>query len=105
MHEVVTVRGWVRGRVQGVGFRWHVRQHAQDYQVTGYACNLNDGRVEVLLQGCASAVQMVQTTVEQGPGRSRVDRVEWHDEEQPDRSSLLIPDNATDGGYDHFTIG
>lgn len=40
-----------RGRVQGVGFRYSVRQIAQSYEVAGTVANLPDGRVEVFLQG------------------------------------------------------
>ena len=105
MIDKVIVRGWVSGRVQGVGFRWHVCDHARNNQVTGYAFNLSDGRVEVLLQGRESAVQIVQAAVERGPQRSHVNQIDWHAEGQIDRDSLLISDNATEGGYDRFTIG
>jgi acylphosphatase len=39
------------GRVQGVGFRYTVRSIAYGYQVTGYVCNLPDGRVELVAEG------------------------------------------------------
>ena len=38
------------GRVQGVGFRFGVRQIAEGFAVAGHAANLPDGRVEVFLQ-------------------------------------------------------
>lgn len=47
---------WVRGRVQGVGFRWWTRSRALELGLVGYARNLPDGRVEVLAQGPADAV-------------------------------------------------
>jgi acylphosphatase len=42
---------WVRGRVQGVGFRWWTRARALELGLRGYARNLNDGRVEVVAEG------------------------------------------------------
>src|SRR5699024_6983579 len=42
---------WVRGRVQGVGFRWWVRARALELGLTGAATNLADGRVEVVAEG------------------------------------------------------
>ncbi|MFC3999573.1 acylphosphatase [Nocardiopsis sediminis] len=42
---------WVRGRVQGVGFRWWVRSRALELGLTGTATNLADGRVEVVAEG------------------------------------------------------
>ncbi|MFD0775516.1 acylphosphatase [Streptomonospora algeriensis] len=42
---------WVRGRVQGVGFRWWVRSRALELGLTGAATNLGDGRVEVVVEG------------------------------------------------------
>ena len=42
---------WVRGRVQGVGFRWWTRSRALQLGLRGYASNLADGRVEVVAEG------------------------------------------------------
>ena len=39
------------GRVQGVGFRYTARSIARGYPVTGYVCNLPDGRVELVAEG------------------------------------------------------
>ncbi len=42
---------WVRGRVQGVGFRWWVRRNALELGLLGTAENLVDGRVKVIAEG------------------------------------------------------
>ena len=39
------------GRVQGVGFRWNVKDVSRGYSVTGYVKNLSDGSVEMLAEG------------------------------------------------------
>lgn len=46
---------WVRGRVQGVGFRWWVRSHALALGLAGWAENLTDGRVKVVAEGARDA--------------------------------------------------
>ena len=43
------VKFW--GRVQGVGFRWNVKDVSSGYSVTGYVKNLSDGSVEMLAEG------------------------------------------------------
>ncbi|HEY7483767.1 MAG TPA: acylphosphatase [Streptosporangiaceae bacterium] len=48
---MVRVTAWVRGRVQGVGFRWWVRARALELGLFGSATNLADGRVEVVAEG------------------------------------------------------
>ncbi|WP_131742936.1 acylphosphatase [Actinomadura roseirufa] len=49
--ETVRLTAWVRGRVQGVGFRWWVRARALELGLAGSATNLRDGRVEVVAEG------------------------------------------------------
>lgn len=44
------------GRVQGVGFRATAAEIARDYPVTGWVKNLSDGRVQLLVEGPAGAV-------------------------------------------------
>jgi acylphosphatase len=55
VEEQTRLTAWVRGRVQGVGFRWWVRSRALELGLTGSASNLADGRVEVVAEGPRSA--------------------------------------------------
>jgi acylphosphatase len=48
---MVRLTAWVRGRVQGVGFRWWTRSRALELGLVGKAANLDDGRVEVVAEG------------------------------------------------------
>lgn len=50
-NEPVRMTAWVRGRVQGVGFRWWARSRALELALGGAATNLADGRVEVVAEG------------------------------------------------------
>ncbi|WP_424211575.1 acylphosphatase [Streptomyces sp. BI20] len=52
MNEDVRMTAWVRGRVQRVGFRWFTRANALEIGgLTGFALNLDDGRVQVVAEG------------------------------------------------------
>ncbi|MGW1894302.1 acylphosphatase [Streptomyces sp. NPDC002004] len=52
MNEDVRLTAWVRGRVQGVGFRWYTRAKALEIgTLSGFALNLEDGRVQVVAEG------------------------------------------------------
>ena len=53
------------GRVQGVGFRFGVRQIAEGFAVAGHAANLPDGRVEVVLQGEPDEVEAMEKEISQ----------------------------------------
>ena len=67
---------FVRGDVQGVGFRWWVTAQARELGVVGYAKNLPDGRVELLAQGGPGALQELFRRVGEDPSsRDRPGRV------------------------------
>ena len=72
----VCVHGYVSGRVQGVWYRGFVRDQALQANVAGWAKNLPDGRVEVLLCGAQSDIDTVVDSLHQGPPLSRVDQVD-----------------------------
>ncbi|MGH7563020.1 MAG: acylphosphatase [Gemmatimonadota bacterium] len=67
----------VRGRVQGVGFRWFVVRNARALGVRGTVRNRPDGTVEAILQ--AQGVGLVETLIDRiraGPTGARVERVD-----------------------------
>jgi acylphosphatase len=67
----------VHGRVQGVGFRFFIEDHARDLGLTGYTRNLPDGRrVEVVAEGERAALEQLVTALRQGPPGSHVERVD-----------------------------
>ncbi|MDQ3384058.1 MAG: acylphosphatase [Actinomycetota bacterium] len=75
----------VRGRVQGVGFRWWARARALELGLVGSARNLPDGRVELTAQGQREQVERLRALLEEEPSSaSRPGRVEgatisWHE--------------------------
>jgi acylphosphatase len=58
---------FVRGRVQGVGFRWWTRARALELGLVGFARNMDDGRVEICAQGPTAAIERLRSLIEEEP--------------------------------------
>ncbi len=71
----VRLTAFVRGRVQGVGFRWWTRARALELGLVGWAANLGDGRVEVVAEGPRAAVEDLLAALRGGGTPGRVDLV------------------------------
>ena len=67
---------YISGRVQGVFFRDSSRQMAKSLGVTGYASNLPDGRVEVVIEGDIGSVNSLIQWCRKGPSHAFVESVE-----------------------------
>ena len=66
--DEVRLTAFVKGRVQGVGFRWYVRARALELGLVGSATNLADGRVEVVAEGPEPACRALLGLLPGGPG-------------------------------------
>lgn len=66
----------VRGRVQGVGFRWFVEREAHILGIAGWVRNNSDGSVEVFAQGARDQLLGLRSRLCEGPRAARVDAVE-----------------------------
>ena len=73
--ESISVRLIVKGKVQGVYFRFNMRQVAMKNSVVGWVRNLPDGNVEALLEGNKEDVNQVVQWSKIGPENARVDEV------------------------------
>jgi acylphosphatase len=69
--EPVRVTMFVRGDVQGVGFRWWTRARALELGLAGHARNTADGRVEVVAQGPVEAVEALEALLRETPSTTR----------------------------------
>jgi len=76
---IETKRYLVRGRVQGVGFRWFVEREAHTLGIAGWVRNNRDGSVEVLAQGTRDQLSGLHSRLREGPRAARVDAVEVSD--------------------------
>ncbi len=73
------VHVWVKGRVQGVGFRAHVQYSARQIGVTGWVRNVSDDTVEAVGEGDRARLERLVDAMKRGPIGSQVDEsnVEW----------------------------
>jgi len=71
----------VRGRVQGVGFRWFVEREAHILKLAGWVRNNPDSTVEVFAQGTRDQLSGLHSRLREGPRAARVDEVEVSDAE------------------------
>lgn len=71
----------VRGRVQGVFYRDSVRRIAAQRSVAGSATNLDDGSVEIVLEGAADDVEAVIAYCADGPRHAEVSGIEVSEED------------------------
>lgn len=74
--EVIRRRVVVRGRVQGVGFRYYANAEAARLGVAGFVRNLDDGSVEVEVEGEREAVAKLVDWARSGPPSATVESAE-----------------------------
>lgn len=81
----------VRGRVQGVGFRFFVAHRAEALGLTGWVKNAGDGTVQCLAEGRRQDLEALLAALELGPSGARVESVSpaW---------------SAATGSFDRFSI-
>ncbi len=75
----------VRGRVQGVGFRWHVMEMARDLRLAGWVKNRPDGHVEIAAAGDGAALAKLEAAVRAGPPGAHVEEVR--------QLGVIVPDS------------
>jgi acylphosphatase len=66
----------VRGRVQGVGYRYFVLRQAEALGIAGYARNRPDGTVEVVAEGADDVLASFEDRLRQGPSFAAVENLD-----------------------------
>jgi acylphosphatase len=78
----------VKGRVQGVGFRWLVHREAGARDLKGWVRNTDEGEVEIMVAGAEEKLTELRAVLERGSRGSRVDAVQEKDMEEAMASGL-----------------
>lgn len=85
-----SVRLYINGIVQGIFFRTFIKSNAEKYNVKGFTRNLEDGRVEVFLEGDSESVNKMIELCKQGPKHSQIKKVEMKPEKFQDFKTFKI---------------
>ena len=81
----------VRGRVQGVGFRWFVLREAAGLDVTGWVANERDGTVRVVAEGPEEDLDRLAETLRDGPPGADV-------------TDVSVSSRPATGAFDGFSV-
>lgn len=76
MSDPARLEATVRGRVQGVGFRWFVTRAAARHGLTGWVANDRDGSVRCVAEGPSDELDAFEADLREGPPGAHVERVE-----------------------------
>ncbi len=76
--EKVVQRFHAVGRVQGVGFRWFVRETARTLGVSGWVKNEDDGSVAAIATGTTAQLRLLEDAIRHGPPGALVRHVDVH---------------------------
>lgn len=71
-----SIRLFLTGSVQGIFFRQFIKEHAEKNNVKGYVRNLEDGRVEVFLEGSGEEVENMKAICKRGPQHAVIRTIE-----------------------------
>ena len=71
-----SVRLYITGTVQGVFFRMFVKENAERQNVKGFVRNLEDGRIEIFLEGDSEGVNKMVELCKKGPKHAQIRNVE-----------------------------
>ena len=81
----------IHGRVQGMGFRWSVRELAAKLGVTGYVHNGEDGGVHVVAEGAEETLEELRAFCYRGPDGAKITGVD-------------VAEEPATGEFTHFEI-
>lgn len=85
-----SVRLYITGTVQGVFFRAFVKENAEKLNVKGFTRNLEDGRIEIFLEGNVVEVNKMIELCKKGPRHSQIRNVELKPEKFQDFKNFKV---------------
>ena len=85
-----SVRLYISGLVQGIFFRSYIKENAEKLNIKGFVRNLEDGRVEVFIEGNPDEVKKMIEICKKGPKHSEIKDVEERSEKFQDFKSFKI---------------
>lgn len=92
-NEMIRAHIWVKGRVQGVGFRAHVEYYALQIEVSGWVRNIGWDTVETVAEGTREQIDQFIEMVKTGPRASRVDEARVEEETVEGLEGFMVKRN------------
>ena len=89
---MVSIHFVVEGRVQMVGFRYFLKQKAEDLQITGWTRNTKDEKVEGVIQGIVENISRMQEYIKKGPTTADVLNYSFKEVDNKDFDGFVIRD-------------
>ncbi len=84
------VRLYISGTVQGIFFRRFVKDNADKLNVRGFVRNLEDGRIEIFIEGNQEDVENMTAVCKRGPAHSTLRKIEEKEEKLQDFKEFKI---------------
>jgi acylphosphatase len=85
-----SIRLYISGTVQGVFYRSFVKEKAEKLNVKGFVRNLEDGRVEIFLEGNPEEIKKMKELCKKGPKHSMIKNVEEKEERFQDFKTFKV---------------
>tara|TARA_Y100000310_G_C20337136_1_gene648043 strand:- start:213 stop:488 length:276 start_codon:yes stop_codon:yes gene_type:complete len=84
------IRLYITGTVQGIFFRAFIKENAERHNVKGFVRNLEDGRIEIFLEGDASNVNKMIELCKKGPRHAQIKKVDMKPERFQDFKTFKV---------------
>ena len=85
-----SIRLYITGTVQGIFFRGFVKENAERHNVKGFVRNLEDGRIEIFLEGNSEDVNKMIELCKKGPKHAQIRKVETKEEKFQDFKTFKV---------------
>ena len=85
-----SLRLYIQGTVQEIFFKSFIKENAERYNVKGFTRNLEDGRIEVFLEGNTDEVNTMVEVCKKGPKHSQIKNVEINQEKFQDFKTFKV---------------
>ena len=85
-----SIRVYITGNIQGIYFRSFIKENAEKYNVKGFVRNLEDGRVEVFLEGNSEDVNKMVEFCKTGPKHAQVRDIQIKQEKFQDFKNFKV---------------
>ncbi len=85
-----SIRLYISGTVQGIFYRQFIKENAERFNVKGFVRNLEDGRVEIFLEGSTDNVNKMKDLCTKGPKHSEIRLIEEKEEKFQDFKTFKV---------------